>query len=874
MFLTSRPGRSLRLSSALFLALVLLSQLFGWQSAHAQTTDYISDRNVYPKPPLPPLPPVNGTYIDPVFGTQILRATDESDCPQTGCGTYYSHWPTFNANNTRILIRKAETGLALVKDFDAVNFKVGPSRQLPSSITVNGVQYGGPTWESAIWSHTNPDVIYTFPNYNDGGFRLFAYNVATDTFTLLADFNSARQTTNDYLFQMNKSADDDVFSWSVMRVGNNGVPVAYIVFKLSVNKVLFYVPNTMDFNEVHVDKTGHWLNIPLNESLPDGDSMEFLNLDTGEVTKILDGAPDFRPGHGDLGTNSIFGFDNDTDGFTIRKMSEPHNPHYVFWMRTASGPTGGVADWTQDSHATMLADNEDWATLGAFADPTINLPSTGIFRDEIFQIALDGSQKVRRLLQHRSSIDFKTDTTGYWAMPKPTISRDGRFIAYTSNWEKSGRYDLFIAKIDPAPRLTQTQPTPTPVSTPAPTPTPVPTPSATPTPAPTPLPTPTPAPTATPTPTSAQTPAPTPTPASKAVSSLMRARRSAQDVSNELGAPPPSSPGTSTQTINPATAIATVATQIQQTYTDFVSERSLYPAATRIESSLGSALSYTNLASAYASQNELPEIKTSLQRAIDYLELTNVLMLYGDVSNPIDYAPFLVRQHYVDFLGREPDEAGREFWTDSITKCGSNASCTQVARIDASAAYFFSIEFQQTGYLVHRLYRASYGRPAQFSEFVADTQEIEKGLVVGQTGWQDVLAANKKAFFQSWTQRADFRSRYDSLTPDQFVDALFATTGVVPAPADRDAMVADLENGTTRADILARVVENQQFTQQEFNPAFVLMQYFGYLRRDPDPAGFQFWLKKLNDSGGNYRAAEMVKAFLSSDEYRNRFTQW
>src|ERR1700753_2934246 len=227
MFLTSRPGQSLRLSSALFLALVLLSQLFGWQSAHAQTTDYISDRNVYPKPPLPPLPPVNGTYTDPVFGTQILRATDESDCPQEGCGTYYPHWPTFNANNTRILIRKAETGLALVKDFDAVNFKVGPSRQLPSSINVNGVQYGAPTWESAIWSHTNPDVIYTFPSYNDGGFRLFAYNVATDTFPLLADFNSARETTNDYLFQMNKSADDDVFSWSVMRVGNNGVPVAY-----------------------------------------------------------------------------------------------------------------------------------------------------------------------------------------------------------------------------------------------------------------------------------------------------------------------------------------------------------------------------------------------------------------------------------------------------------------------------------------------------------------------------------------------------------------------------------------------------------------------------------------------------------------------
>ncbi|MFL6332379.1 MAG: hypothetical protein ACJ754_03460, partial [Pyrinomonadaceae bacterium] len=173
-------------------------------------------------------------------------------------------------------------------------------------------------------------------------------------------------------------------------------------------------------------------------------------------------APDFRPGHGDLGTNCIFGWDNDTDGFTVRRLDEPHNPRYVFWLRTGPGPTGGVADWTQDMHATMLADNEDWATIATFYDGTINLPSSGVFRDEIFQVALDGSERMRRLVQHRSLIDLKTNTTGYWAMPKPTISRDGRFIAYTSNWENSGRYDLFIARIDPAPSLPQPQATPPP----------------------------------------------------------------------------------------------------------------------------------------------------------------------------------------------------------------------------------------------------------------------------------------------------------------------------------------------------------------------------------------------------------------------------
>ena len=155
-----------------------------------------------------------------------------------------------------------------------------------------------------------------------------------------------------------------------------------------------------------------------------------------------------------------------------------------------------------------------------------------------------------------------------------------------------------------------------------------------------------------------------------------------------------------------------------------------------------------------------------------------------------------------------------------------------------------------------------------------DTQENEKGLVVGQQSWQDVLAANKKAFLQGWVQRPEFRSRYDALTEDQFVDALFATMGVTPASPDRDSLIAALKSGVSRADVLARIVENEEFTSRQFNPAFVTMQYFGYLRRDPDAAGFNYWLTKLDAAKGDYRNAEMVEAFLSSVEYRKRFERW
>jgi hypothetical protein len=75
----------------------------------------------------------------------------------------------------------------------------------------------------------------------------------------------------------------------------------------------------------------------------------------------------------------------------------------------------------------------------------------------------------------------------------------------------------------------------------------------------------------------------------------------------------------------------------------------------------------------------------------------------------------------------------------------------------------------------------------------------------------------------------------------------------------------------TRADVLEQVVGTQAFIEAEFNAAFVLMQYFEYLRRDPDPLGYQFWLDVLNNKAPrNYRS--MVCSFITSKEYQERFS--
>jgi hypothetical protein len=261
-------------------------------------------------------------------------------------------------------------------------------------------------------------------------------------------------------------------------------------------------------------------------------------------------------------------------------------------------------------------------------------------------------------------------------------------------------------------------------------------------------------------------------------------------------------------------------------------------------------------------------------------------------TNSIDDAQSFVHMQYHDFLNREPDPAGLAFWTNQITSCGTNQGCIDAMRINVSAAFFLSIEFQETGFLVERAYRAAYanvpGTPAPLTlrEFVIDSRAVSEGVIVNQAGWQQKLESNKQAFALDFVQRSRFVTAYPtSNSPAQFVDALFATAGVTPSIADRQAAIDEFAGAPNSADptargrVLRRVVENQALKQREFNCAFVLMQYFGYLRRNPNDApepalnyaGYDFWLAKLKAFNGNYINAEMVKAFITSIEYRQRF---
>jgi hypothetical protein len=253
--------------------------------------------------------------------------------------------------------------------------------------------------------------------------------------------------------------------------------------------------------------------------------------------------------------------------------------------------------------------------------------------------------------------------------------------------------------------------------------------------------------------------------------------------------------------------------------------------------------------------------------------------------NPIDETQFFVRQQYRDFLNRPADDEGLAFWSNQILSCGTDTVCIADRRINVSAAFFLSIEFQETGFLVYRLYRSSFGQaPQHINEFLLDTRTIGQGVIVNSPGWQELLEANKVAFINDFVSRAQFSQQYPlALSPMEFVNQLDANAGGALSANEKTAAVAEFAGAATsdntgaRAKVLRRLAESQTFTQRERNPAFVLQQYFGYLQRNPDEPpdtsleGYNFWLQKLNEFNGDYRRADMVKSFLISTEYRARF---
>jgi N-acetylneuraminic acid mutarotase len=231
-------------------------------------------------------------------------------------------------------------------------------------------------------------------------------------------------------------------------------------------------------------------------------------------------------------------------------------------------------------------------------------------------------------------------------------------------------------------------------------------------------------------------------------------------------------------------------------------------------------------------------------------------------GNPIEDVPFFVRQHYIDFLGREPDPAGFQGWQNVLNNCGITVA-QPCDRIEVSAGFFRSPEFQDRGYFVYRFYSAV-GRIPLYEGFMPDLAKVSGFLSEGE------LEENKVAFVNEFMTRSDFQTKYGALTdPTAYVDALLQTVGLPNHPGRQGWITGLTNNSLTRGQVLRALVESTEVYQKYYNEAFVIMQYFGYLRRSAD-ISYLDWIQTMNQTNGDYRT--MINGFLNSAEYRNRFS--
>lgn len=397
--------------------LILLCSLYS--TAQSIKTDY----GVYPPPSPPPaLPAAGATFMDPVFGTTIMRVTDSNDGDDNHQS--YSYWPSINKNSSLLYISSVG-GNPTLYDFDTATFSISNKRALFQSNPLND---GTPNAEDAIWSGTQNNEILCHT-----GQKIYRYNVVTDQYTLIKDFSSAYPDI--HLWQMSRSINDNVFAFTY-KENVNYANIGYIIYRVTGNQT--DTASTSDIDEVQLDKAGDYLVIKTGNSGPSVIETEILNIQTGNSEYLTDNAPDFSPGHSDNGTGFVIGADNWNNTYTYRNLATPHTSFSVLDFNN---------DWTLGNHVSMLSDDESWMLMSTFVGNTTT--SSGIFVDEIFQFASDGSKTVRRLAHTHSDYLNQNPNNSYWSMPRANISRDGKYAVFTSNWGSTTRMDVFILKIAP-----------------------------------------------------------------------------------------------------------------------------------------------------------------------------------------------------------------------------------------------------------------------------------------------------------------------------------------------------------------------------------------------------------------------------------------
>ncbi len=399
-----------------FFLLVVLLPIHSWA--------FLTDTAVHPQPTAPSLPTAGSKATDPVFGSTILRVTDAGDS-SSYCENFYSNMPSLNVNNTKIAAqcRVGVSRRLKVWDFNASTMTRSNGR-IQSNLLTGAQEY------FTQWSRITSNKFTVCAQMN-----LAEVTIPTGTSTIwtnkvlhnfTAEFPGATKVT-----QHSVSNNDDVFA-VMSNIGG------YAVWKRSTNSILLKVTNVTDLDEVEIDKSGRYLVVRRSGSTAVWD------LQAGPTQTQV--TPTLSFVHRAMG-NRIVGNSCNYRRLCVRNLATPNTVTFIL-------PRDLWAYYTQDDHFAMPGGSDAWMTASRYS--RTGGPVLQPFDNEIVQIATDGSNRVRRIAHHRSVVL----NNNYASTPKASVSRDGNFITFTSNWgNPSGRRDLYVARVQSATATTLAAPT-------------------------------------------------------------------------------------------------------------------------------------------------------------------------------------------------------------------------------------------------------------------------------------------------------------------------------------------------------------------------------------------------------------------------------
>ncbi len=369
------------------------------------------------------LPMSGGKFTDPTFGTQILRVTDETMGDTVG--TVYSYYSSFNADNT-LVFEDVDGTYGRLHRLDPLAFEL-KGRPMKMPLSPDGGLYaaGG----SPVWDKTDPDKLYV-----PGGSHILLYQPSKNKYSLYADLTGLLGTDHIVQWQVEDKPNPRRFAFQ-RGLANNSFKGACVFEKDAAGprgKLIYsFAEPPEGINEVSLDKTGRYF---------------FVYYQTPQDTAVvdLDGAgqglsrvnnADHALGHYDLGSGVGYGADDYSVSLIKRPLGDYSIKNWQKVLDFAAFPDYGAY------HISARADDEGWILVSAY-DGVAGRP----FCNEIYQVATDGSGRVRRLLHHHSV------NSTYYDTPRANTSHDGRLIAFSSTWGKRARRDLFLARVEPPPK--------------------------------------------------------------------------------------------------------------------------------------------------------------------------------------------------------------------------------------------------------------------------------------------------------------------------------------------------------------------------------------------------------------------------------------